>query len=112
MFSIQFLFWMALVVYFDQHLGASYSIQTLVKIFFSVLFLKDFDAKMIYCIFLHVFVRLCFLFSLFSSVSDGKSCLSSKQKFISTSKRREEHLFAGRNTQHMYYFGVEQSENY
>ena len=47
---------------------------------------------------LHVFVRLCFLFSLFSSISDGKSCISFK-KFILTSKRRAEHPLAVRNTQ-------------
>ena len=48
---------------------------------------------------LHVFVRLSFIFSLFCSVSDGKSCFSIK-KFILTSKRHAEHLFAGQNTQH------------
>ena len=43
-------------------------------------------------------MRLCFLFSLFSSSNDGKSCFSVK-KLISTSERCVEHPFAGQNTQ-------------
>ena len=50
--------------------------------------------------FLHVFVRPSFLFSLFCSVSVGKSCFSVK-KFIWASKRRAEHPFAGQNTQQL-----------
>ena len=50
-------------------------------------------------------VWLCFLFPLFSFVSDGKSFFSNRKscysikKLILTSKRHAEHLFAGRNTQ-------------
>ena len=53
-----------------------------------------------YYMFLPVFVQLCFLFSLFSFVSEGKICFSVK-KLISTSKRHVEHPLTGRNTQHM-----------
>ena len=46
----------------------------------------------------YVFVQLSFLFSLFCSVSDGKSFFSVK-KIISTSKWHVEHPYAGGNTQ-------------
>ena len=42
---------------------------------------------------------LIFIFCLFCSVSDGKSCFIVR-KSISTSKRCAEHPFAGQNTQH------------
>ena len=45
---------------------------------------------------------LSFLFYLFCSVSDWKSCFSIK-KMISTSERHAEHTFAGRNTQHRFF---------
>ena len=45
------------------------------------------------------FVQLCLIF--FSSVSDGKICFSVK-KLISTSKRHEEHPFAGPKTQQLF----------
>ena len=62
------------------------------KIFTSFLVRKCF-----YFMFLHVFVWLCFLFSLISLVSDGKSCFMVKN-LISICKRHAEHPFTGRNT--------------
>ena len=50
---------------------------------------------------MHDFVWLSFNFCLFCSVSDGKSCFCVR-KSISTSQRRAEHPFAGRNTQHLF----------
>ena len=50
--------------------------------------------------FFHVFDWLCSLFSLFSSISDGRSCFSFK-KLILTSEWRAEHPLAGQNSQHM-----------
>ena len=54
------------------------------------------------CMFCMILSSFPLIFCVFCSVSDGKVKSSfSVRKSISTSEQRAEHLFAGRNTQHL-----------